>query len=75
LTKQAFAPLGTPVSLSDDIYGKIPKYYILCTQSKDLDKSILPTRVECQKVYKINSSHSPFFSQPKELANILYDLR
>lgn len=75
LTKQAFSPLSTPVRLSDDIFGKIPKYYILCNQSKDLDKSILPTRVECQKVYKINSSHSPFFSQPKELANILFKLR
>ncbi|MCF1752314.1 alpha/beta fold hydrolase [Mariniradius sediminis] len=74
LSRQAFAPLGTPVSVSDGVYGAIPKYYILCTESKDLDKSILPTRVQCEKVLKIRSSHSPFFSKPKQLANMLMQL-
>ena len=74
LSRQAFAPLGTPVSVSDTIYGVIPKYYILCTDSKDLDKSILPTRVKCERVFKINSGHSPFFSKPKELVEILINV-
>ena len=71
MSRQSFAPLGTPVSVSDGIYGSIPKYYILCTDSQDLDKSILPTRVKCEKVVKIKSSHSPFFSKPRKLADIL----
>ncbi|MBX9893367.1 MAG: alpha/beta fold hydrolase [Chitinophagaceae bacterium] len=74
LSKQSFAPLGTPVSVSDTVYGMIPKVYILCTDSKDLDKSILPTRVSCEKVIKIKSSHSPFFSQPRKLAKLLMGL-
>lgn len=74
LSRQSFAPLGTPVIVSDSIYGKIPKYFILCTDSKDLDKSILPTRVKCEKVVKLKSSHSPFFSSPKKLAKILTQL-
>lgn len=71
LSRQSFAPLGTPVNVSDSIYGIIPKYYILCTDSKDLDKSILPTRVKCEKVVRLKSGHSPFFSRPRRLSHIL----
>lgn len=71
LSRQSFAPLGTPVQVSDSVYGIIPKVYILCTESKDLDKSILPTRVKCEKVVRLKSSHSPFFSKPRQLAKLL----
>ncbi len=74
LCPQSLAVLGTPVHVTDEVYGKIPKYYILCTESKDLDKSILPTRVKCEKVIKIKSSHSPFFSHPEELSKILAEI-
>jgi hypothetical protein len=74
LSKQPIEPFGTTVSLTDSVFGQIPKYYILCTESKDIDKSLLPTRVQCEKVIKIASSHSPFFSHPSELANIFMTL-
>jgi len=74
LTKEPLAVLGTPVQLSDGIYGKIPKYYILCTQSRDSDKTPLTTRVATEKIYKLDSSHSPFFSMPDQLAAILLEL-
>ena len=74
MNRQSFAPLGTPVNVSDSIYGAIPKYYILCTESKDLDKSILPTRVKCEKVIKLKSSHSPFFSKPRQLVKMLIQI-
>lgn len=70
LCRQASEPLGATVALTDSIYGQIPKYYILCTEGKDLDKSLLPTRVKCEKVINIATSHSPFFSKPKELARL-----
>lgn len=74
LSRQSFAPLGTPVNVSDSIYGAIPKYYILCTESKDLDKSILPSRVKCEQVVKLKSGHSPFFAKPRKLVKILTKL-
>lgn len=74
LSRQVFAPLGTPVIVSDSVYGAIPKYYILYTESNDLDKAILPTRVRCEKVVKIKSGHSPFFSKSYKLANLLMQL-
>ncbi len=74
LSRQAFAPLATPAKVTDSIYGVIPKYYILCTKSKDLDKTFLSTHVPCKKVYTLPSSHSPFFSMPEKLAEILNEV-
>jgi len=74
LSRQAFAPLAIPVKVTDSIYGAIPKYYILCTKSKDLDKTLLSTHVPCKKVYTLPSSHSPFFSMPEKLADILNEV-
>lgn len=74
LCPQSLAVPGTQVHVTDEVYGKIPKYYILCTESKDLDKSILPIRVKCEIVIEIKSSHSPFFSHPEELVNVLSEI-
>lgn len=74
IAKQPVAPLATPVHLTDSIYGSIPKYYILCTESRDLDKTYLSTHVPCKKVYKIASGHSPFLSMPEKLVEILSDI-
>ncbi|MCR9014305.1 alpha/beta fold hydrolase [Aquiflexum gelatinilyticum] len=73
LSRQSFAPLGTPVKVTEEVFGNIPKYFILCTESKDLDKSLLPTRVKCEKTVKLKSGHSPFFSMPDELAQLLVE--
>lgn len=72
--RQSMACLGTPVTVTDARYGAIPKFYILCTQAKDLDKSSLVQNVPCQKVYTLASSHSPFFSMPEKLVGILDEL-
>jgi pimeloyl-ACP methyl ester carboxylesterase len=74
LSWQSVATLATPVQLTDEVHGAINKYYILCTQSKDLDKSTLTSDVHCEKVYQLASSHSPFFSMPEKLVAILEDL-
>lgn len=70
---QSMACLGTPVAVTDARYGAIPKVYILCSQAKDLDKSSLVQNVHCQKVYTLASSHSPFFSMPEKLVDLLQE--
>lgn len=74
LSWQSVATLATPVQLTNSVYGVIKKYYIVCTQAKDLDKSSMTTDVHCEKVYALSSSHSPFFSMPEKLAAILEEL-
>ncbi len=75
ISKEPIAPLATPLRLTDVVYGVIPKYYILCTESKDMDKTFLSTHVPCKKVYKLASSHSPFFSLPEKLVEILNEIK
>lgn len=74
LGPQPLAPQATPVQLSDKSYGVIPKYYILCTEAKDFDKSGIATHVPCRRIYKLPSSHSPFFSMPDKLVAIIGDV-
>lgn len=74
LSWQYVATIATPVHVTDSSYGVIKKYYILCTQAQDLDKSSIVSNVHCEKVYKLPSSHSPFFSMPEKLVDILIDI-
>ena len=63
--------LGTPVQLTEEQYGQIPKYYILCTKAKDLDKTALSKNVSCREIIELPSDHSPFLSMPDKLVEIL----
>lgn len=74
ISKELVAPLATPLHLAADVYGAIPKYYILCTESKDMDKTFLSTNVPVKKVYRLASGHSPFFSMPGKLVDILDEI-
>ncbi len=68
------ATIATPVQVTDSSYGNIKKYYILCTQAKDLDKSSMASNVHCEKVFTIPSSQSPFFSMPGKLVDIILEI-
>jgi pimeloyl-ACP methyl ester carboxylesterase len=74
MSKEPIAPLATPLRLSDNVYGMIPKCYILCTETRDMNKTYLSTNVPCKKVYRLASSHSPFFSMPEKLVAILNEI-
>lgn len=73
-TWQPVATLAIPVKVSDKRYGVIPKFYIQCTQAKDLDRTSILQNVPCRKVYKLPSSHSPFFSMPDKLVTVLDEI-
>jgi pimeloyl-ACP methyl ester carboxylesterase len=70
LTWQSAASVGTPAQLSDSVYGSIPKYYILCTEAKEVNKSSIANNVPVEKVFSLSSSHSPFFSMPQKLVHV-----
>lgn len=73
-TWQPVTALATPVQVSDSRYGVIPKFFIQCTQAKDLDRTSILQNVPLQKVYTLPSSHSPFFSMPDKLVAILDEI-
>jgi pimeloyl-ACP methyl ester carboxylesterase len=67
----------TPLQLTEKNYGSIPRFYIECTEDKAVTPFIqqkMYTETPCQKVYTMHTSHSPFFSKPEELSNILCEI-
>jgi pimeloyl-ACP methyl ester carboxylesterase len=71
LVPQAAAPFATPISTSEERFGRIPRVYIECLRDKAISPSVqqsMYTALPCQKVISMDTSHSPFFSAPEELA-------
>jgi pimeloyl-ACP methyl ester carboxylesterase len=67
----------TPLQLTDDNYGRVPRIYIECTEDKAVTPFIqrkMYTETRCEKVYSLSASHSPFFSKPQELSDILCEI-
>jgi len=63
----------TPLKLTDENYGRIRRFYIECTEDKAVSPFIqqkMYKETPCEKVHKMNTSHSPFFSRPQELCDI-----
>ncbi len=77
LGPQATAPMATPVSTTAENFGRIPRVFIECLQDKAISPSIqkkMYTNLPCEKVISMDTSHSPFFSAPKELVDHLLSL-
>jgi len=74
LKPQAFKPIRTRLAINHEDFELIPKTYIECIQDKAVTLTLqrkMHTEFKWDKVYSIDSSHSPFFSKAKELASIL----
>lgn len=66
----------TPLSLTKTRYGRVPKVYIECLQDRAVTlrlQRMMQAEQPCDAVYAIDSGHSPFFSQPQKLVEILLD--
>jgi len=67
----------TPLQLTEENYGRVPRVYIECTEDKAVTPFIqkkMYSEMPCEKVYSLATSHSPFFSKPRELVEILCEL-
>lgn len=67
----------TPLHLTEDNYGRVPRYYIECTEDRAVTPFIqqkMYTETPCRKVYRMATSHSPFFSQPEELTGLFLEI-
>ena len=69
----AFA-FGTPVAVTDENFGRVPRAYVECVQDRAIGISAqrgMHGRLRCETVVSMDTSHSPFFSAPEELAGHL----
>lgn len=71
-------PFGDKVTLTDENFGTVQKVYIKTLQdiviSPGLQQRMI-TAAGITKVYEVNTSHSPFLSQPDSVAEILLKIQ
>ena len=74
VTPLPFSVLAEPVSLTPERYGRIPRIYIRTRQdgawNPDLQKLCI-ARQPCGKIFELDTDHSPFYSAPEKLTDIL----
>ena len=70
------APLLYELEITEENFGSIPKYYIECTEDRaipiEVQRAMYVDKVE--GVFTIESSHTPNFSQPNKVAEILLSI-
>ncbi|MDG1778714.1 MAG: alpha/beta fold hydrolase [Flavobacteriaceae bacterium] len=70
------APLMYELEITDTNFGKIPKYYVECTEDRaipiEIQRAMYKGKVK--KSYSLKSSQTPNFSQPGKLADILMEV-
>jgi hypothetical protein len=62
---------------TDEGYGVVPRVYIKTLKDNALSlakQEVLITNSPPQKVYNIDSDHSPFFSAPEKLHSLLLEI-
>jgi pimeloyl-ACP methyl ester carboxylesterase len=70
-------PLATPVTLTADRYGIVPRYYIETLQDRAVShqlQMLMLSRVSVRQRFELPSSHCPFFSMPDRLVDCLTKL-
>lgn len=75
---EPLAAFQAKVSLTDEKFGAVPKYFIKTTQDKGVGTALQEKMIQengaIKQVFKIESGHSPYFAKPNELAEILNQL-
>lgn len=74
LTPEPIAMRTSPVVLTAQRYGTIPRSYIRCEQDRALPPALqdyMIARQPCE-VVSLNADHSPFYSAPDELTGLLH---
>jgi pimeloyl-ACP methyl ester carboxylesterase len=72
---QSMQPGSVPLHVTAERFGQIPRVFIECLQDKVISpafqKQMYSGAWPCQKVFTLETSHSPFFSAPERLSTLL----
>lgn len=73
LRPQPLSISTTPVTLTEDRFGSVPRWYIECTHDNAIRINLQRTMAKMTpcKVLRLECGHSPFFSNPEELVEHL----
>ncbi|PWU07464.1 MAG: alpha/beta hydrolase [Verrucomicrobia bacterium] len=70
---QAVEPFASKIHITDAHYGQVEKIYIECTKDMGIPLVVQQSMVAAQPcpVYTLETGHSPFFSNPEALVDII----
>jgi pimeloyl-ACP methyl ester carboxylesterase len=77
LSPEPLAPMLTPIHVTEDNFGRVPRIYIECLQDHAIPLRLqkkMYTESPCSKVMTLDTDHSPFFCAPDQLAQQLLSL-
>ena len=77
LTPQSAAVLAGAITTPDTILDRVPRHFIFCKQDKAISLSVqqaIYKAVQGDRSVSLETSHSPFFSDPALLARTIVDL-
>jgi hypothetical protein len=75
--REPIAPVATPVHVTPERYGRIPRAYIECTDDRALSLSVqrqMVAATPCQRVVSLPASHAPQLAMPDRLASSISTL-
>ena len=77
LVAEPVRPLVTPVQITAERFGTVPRHYIECTQDRtipvDLQRA-MQAELPCESVKTLESDHSPFICMPDRLAAAMIEI-
>lgn len=74
LGPEAFAGFRTPLQLTKQNFGRIPRHYVECSEDRATSIGLqrrMQAALPCERVFTLQTDHSPFFSAPDALTDCL----
>lgn len=74
LVAEPVRPLGTPVRVTPERFGRVPRHYVECIHDRVLPlatQRAMTAALPCASVTTLDSDHSPFLCVPDALAGAL----
>jgi pimeloyl-ACP methyl ester carboxylesterase len=74
---EPLAPLATPVRISTERFGRVPRVYIQTLHDQVISPTVqkqMYTATPCQQVLSLETGHASFFAAPEKLAVHLISL-
>ena len=77
LKPEPLAPLATPIRISAERFGRVPRVYVECLADRAITHAFqrrMQAALPCRERITLDADHSPFFSRPDQLASALLQL-
>jgi pimeloyl-ACP methyl ester carboxylesterase len=74
LTPEPLGPFETPIRTTMENLGRVPAHYVECLQDRAVPIALqrsMYVHAGVRRIHTLDTDHSPFFSAPQDLADVL----